>query len=109
MEANEIVKKIRFNMPTEGFKYIHLDEGYMIDEIQKLLDEGIEVHVVKNPIVTHNEERILLRSFFVGEEGLLHEDNVKSAFIWCWYKIDWNKKELINIGFEYEKEKRIEL
>ena len=59
MNVNEIVKKIRYNMPTEGFVYNHPDEEYMVNEIQKLLDDGIEVEVVTKPIVTHDDKRIL--------------------------------------------------
>lgn len=99
MNANEIVKKIRYNMPTEGFEYSQPDEEYMVNEIQKMLDAGIEVRVVDKPIIKHEGERVLLHSFWVGEEGIIYIKGVKVIFIWCWYIIDFNKKELINIGF----------
>lgn len=98
MNANEIVKKIRYNTPTEGFIYNQPDEEYMVGEIQKLLDAGIEVRVVDKPIVKHDGERVLLRTFLIGE-GIMYIKGVKVIFIWCWYVVDFNKKELINIGF----------
>jgi len=97
MNANEIVKKIRYNMPTEGFGHTQPDEEYMVDEIQKMLDDGIEVIVADKPITKYEDKRVLLRSFWVGEEGILYIEGVKVIFIWCWYT--FNKKELINIGF----------
>jgi len=103
MNANEIVKKIKYNKPTEGFVYNHPDEEYMVDEIQKLLDAGIEVNVVDKPIVKHDGERVLLRTFSLSE-GIQYPEDVKSAFIWCWYTVNFNEKELINIGFTYEKD-----
>ena len=67
MNANEIVEKIRNNIPTRGFEYTYPNEKYMIAEIQKLLDKGIEVNVVDKPIVKHEDKRILLHSFYVVE------------------------------------------
>ena len=95
--ANEIVEKIRNNKPN-GEQYKNPDINHQIDAVQKLMDEGLIVDVVNDPIVRYCGKRILLKTYIVSDE-ILYPLGTKAILIWSWYTI--SDKEFINIGYVY--------
>ncbi len=103
MNAEEIVLRIRDNLPTDlpSPMYQQANKQVQIDAIQTLLDKGIDIHVVNKPIIKYKGEIFPLYSCVV-DKIISVPHNIRTAFIWCWFETPFGK-EVIRMAVDGEK------
>jgi len=65
MNANEIVSKIRDNFPNDNPMYQQPDREDQVKAIQKILDRGIKIHIVNQPVVKYKGKIFSLYSYLL--------------------------------------------
>lgn len=97
MNANKIVSKIRDNFPNDNPMYQQPDREYQVKEIQKILDRGVKIHIVDQPIVEYKDKIFSLYTYLL-DGSLTIPANVRTVIIWCWFILD--SREIIRITSE---------
>ena len=98
MNANEIVSKIRDNFPNDNPMYQQPDREYQVNEIQKILNRGIKIHIVDKPVVKYKDKIFSLYSYLL-DGSMTVPPNVRTVIIWCWFVLPGGK-EIIRITSE---------
>jgi hypothetical protein len=101
MNAKEIVSKIRKNLPVDGLPpemYRQPKEEDQVKAIQKVLDRGIKIHIVNQPVVKYEGKIFSLYSYLL-DGPMTVPPNVRTVIIWCWYVLP-DGKEIIRITSE---------
>ncbi len=104
MNASEIVSKIRDNLPTDTPMYQQPHREDQIKEIQKILDRGINVHIVNRPVVKYKDKTFSLHSYLI-DGSLTVPPNTCIVIIWCWFILP-DGKEIIRITSDYQEEEK---
>lgn len=107
MNANKIVSKIRENFPNDNPMYQQPDREYQVNEIQKILDRGIKIHIVDKPVVKYKDKIFSLYSYLIDGE-IIVPPNACTVIFWCWYKLP-DGKEIIRITHDHPKEEKNEM
>ncbi len=103
MNASEIVSKIRDNLPSDTLMYQQPNKEDQIKAVQTILDRGIEVHIVNEPIIKNKGKIFSLYSYLLNGPMTV-PPNVSKVFIWCWYALP-DGKEVIRIAHDHQEEK----
>ena len=102
MNASEIVSKIRDNLPSDPPMYQQPNEKDQIKAVQTILDRGIEVHIVNEPIIKNKGKIFSLYSYLLNGPMTV-PPNVSKVFIWCWFALS-DGKEVIRIAHDHQEE-----
>jgi hypothetical protein len=102
MNSSEIVSKIRDNLPTDDPMYKQPNKEDQVKAIQKILDRGIKIHIVNQPIVEYKDMRFSLYSYLL-DGSMIAPSDARTLIIWCWFALP-DGKEIIRVASDYREE-----
>lgn len=106
MNANEIVSKIRDNLPNDKLPlemHQQPDREDQVKATQRILDRGIEIHIVNQPIGIYKNNLFSLYSYLL-DGPMTVPSNVRTVIIWCWFMLP-DGREVIRIASDYQEVK----